>query len=121
MEEYSLTCIRCPMGCSLKVTTNGGNVTVTGNTCPRGEDYGKQEVTAPVRTVTSTVPVEGGDIPMVSVKTAGDIPKSKIEDVMKDIKKASAKAPVKIGDVIVADAGMTGTDVIATKDVPVSD
>ena len=91
MEEYSLTCIRCPMGCSLKVTTNGDNVTVTGNTCPRGEDYGKQEVTAPVRTVTSTVPVEGGEIAVVSVKTAGDIPKSKIEDVMKDIKKYRQK------------------------------
>ena len=117
MEEYNLTCIRCPMGCSLTVSVSGSEVTVTGNTCPRGEDYGIQEVTAPVRTVTSTVPVEGGEIAVVSVKTAGDIPKEKIADVMKDIKDASAKAPVKIGDVIVKDAGGTGTDVIATKDV----
>ena len=117
MEEYNLTCIRCPMGCSLKVSVNGSEVTVTGNTCPRGEDYGVQEVTAPVRTVTSTVPVEGGEIAVVSVKTAGDIPKDKITDVMSDIKKACAKAPIKIGDVIVKNAGGTGTDVIATKDV----
>lgn len=117
MEEYNLTCIRCPMGCSLKVTVDGSEVTVTGNTCPRGADYGKQEVTAPVRTVTSPVPVAGGEIPVVSVKTAGDIPKDKIADVMKDIKKASVTAPVKIGDVIAGNAGGTGTDVIATKDI----
>ena len=118
MEEHDLTCIRCPMGCSLKVTVSGDTVCVSVNTCPRGEDYGKQEVISPVRTVTSTVPVEGGDIPVVSVKTAGDIPKTKIFDVMSDINKASAKAPVRIGDVIVRDAGGTGTDVISTKNVP---
>ena len=117
MEKYNLTCIRCPMGCALRVTADGDEVTVTGNTCPRGADYGRQEVTAPVRTVTSTVPVTGGQIPVVSVKTAGDIPKDKIFDVMKDIRSASVPAPVKIGDVIIRNAGGTGTNVIATKDV----
>ncbi len=81
MEEYNLTCIRCPMGCSLHVSVAGDEVTVTGNTCPRGADYGRQEVTAPVRTVTSTVPVTGGQIPVVSVKTAGDVPKDSIFDL----------------------------------------
>ena len=117
MEEHNLTCIRCPMGCQLLVTVDGGEVTVTGNTCPRGADYGRQEVTAPVRTVTSTVPVTGGEIPVVSVKTAGDVPKDKVSDVMRDIRSASVSAPVKIGDVIVRNAGGTGIDVIATKTV----
>jgi len=117
MEEHNLTCIRCPMGCQLLVTVEGGEVTVTGNTCPRGADYGRQEVISPVRTVTSTVRVTGGQLPVVSVKTAGDVPKDKVGDVMRDIRSASVSAPVKIGDVIVRNAGGTGTDVLATKTV----
>lgn len=117
MEEHNLTCIRCPMGCQLLVTVEGGEVTVTGNTCPRGADYGRQEVISPVRTVTSTVRVTGGQLPVVSVKTAGDVPKDKVDDVMRDIRSASVSAPVKIGDVIVRNAGGTGIDVLATKTV----
>ena len=79
MEIRELTCIRCPMGCQLTVTMDGDNVTVTGNTCPRGAEYGKNEVTNPLRTVTSSVRVTGGELPLVSVKTAGEIPKGKIE------------------------------------------
>jgi len=105
------------MGCQLLVTVEGGEVTVTGNTCPRGADYGRQEVISPVRTVTSTVRVTGGQLPVVSVKTAGDVPKDKVGDVMRDIRSASVSAPVKIGDVIVRNAGGTGTDVLATKTV----
>ena len=58
MEERNLTCIGCPLGCALKVTIDGENVTVTGNTCKRGADYGAKEVTHPTRIVTSTVCVE---------------------------------------------------------------
>ena len=74
-----LTCIGCPLGCSITVTMNGTDVvSVTGNTCPRGDAYARKEVTNPTRIVTSTVRVEGGISPMVNVKTASDIPKSKI-------------------------------------------
>ena len=66
MEERNLTCIGCPLGCALKVTIDGENVTVTGNTCKRGADYGAKEVTHPTRIVTSTVCVKNGTIPMVS-------------------------------------------------------
>ena len=52
MEERNLTCIGCPLGCALKVTIDGENVTVTGNTCKRGADYGAKEVTHPMRIVT---------------------------------------------------------------------
>ena len=118
MENINLICIQCPMGCSLTVTReDDGSVSVSGNTCPRGEAYGKKEVTAPTRTVTSIVRVSGGEIPMVSVKTASDIPKEKIFDVMKDIRAAKINAPVCIGDVIIENAGSTGVNVIATKNV----
>ncbi len=117
METRELTCIQCPMGCQLTVTVDGENVTVTGNTCPRGAVYGKKEVTAPTRTVTSTVVVEGGELARASVKTASDIPKGKIFEVMEEIRAAKVPAPVNIGDVIVDNAAGTGVDVIATKNV----
>ena len=80
MAIRELTCISCPLGCPLKVETdeNGAVLQVTGNTCKRGEIYGKKEVTAPERTVTSTVAVVGGSAPLVSVRTRTDIPKGKI-------------------------------------------
>ena len=86
MEIRELTCIRCPMGCQLTVTIDGENVSVSGNTCPRGEDYGKNEVINPIRTVTSSIRVEGGSLKLVSVKTKGDIPKGKIFEVMEAIR-----------------------------------
>ena len=117
MEERNLTCIGCPLGCALKVTIDGENVTVTGNTCKRGADYGAKEVTHPTRIVTSTVCVKNGTIPMVSVKTARDIPKEKIFDVMKELNRVVVKAPVHREDVIVSDICGTGVDLVATKDL----
>ena len=114
-----LICINCPMGCNLTVTkADDGSVSVTGNTCPRGEEYGIKEVTAPTRTVTSIVRVTDGEIPMVSVKTAADIPKEKIFDVMKSIRETKTVAPVRIGDIIIKNVAGTGVDVVATKNVP---
>ena len=111
MEERNLTCIGCPLGCALKVTIDGDNVTVTGNTCKRGADYGANEVTHPTRIVTSTVCVKNGTIPMVSVKTAQDIPKEKIMDVMDCINRITVEAPVHIGDVLLSDAAATGVTI----------
>ncbi len=107
------------MGCALSVTIDGERVTVEGNACPRGAAYGKKEVTAPTRTVTSTVVVDKGEIPRVSVKTERDVPKGKIFEIMEEIHAARASAPVKSGDVIVKNAAGTGVDVIATKSVGV--
>lgn len=121
MEKRHLTCIGCPMGCQLEVTLDNGVVTeVTGNTCKRGDDYARKEVTNPTRIVTSTVPVRGGKIAMVSCKTKSDIPKDKIFDCMKEINKIRVDAPVKIGDVLLKDICGTGVDIIATKDVDIA-
>ena len=91
MESRNLTCIGCPMGCLMTVEMENGEVTsVTGNTCKRGDDYARKEVTHPTRIVTSSVYVTGGAIPMVSVKTAHDIPKEKI-NVFEDIDAACAE------------------------------
>lgn len=79
MEKRELTCIGCPLGCSITVTMENAEILdVTGNTCKRGDAYARKEVTHPTRIVTSTVRVSGGTIPMVSCKTKEDIPKEKI-------------------------------------------
>ena len=71
MERKELICIGCPLGCNLTVEMDGGQVvSVNGNTCKRGDDYARKELTDPRRIVTSTVPVAGGNLPVVSVKTA---------------------------------------------------
>ena len=96
-----LTCIGCPMGCPLTVTMEAGEViSVTGNTCKRGDIYARKEVTNPTRIVTSTVRVTGGDADMVSVKTKEDIPKGKIFECVKALKTVEVPAPVHIGDVL---------------------
>ncbi len=104
------------MGCPVTVEMNDTEiVSVTGNTCPRGDAYARKEVTNPTRIVTSTVKVEGGSVDMVSVKTKEDIPKDKIFDCVRALKGITVKAPVRIGDVILADVAGTGVDVVATK------
>lgn len=117
MEERRLTCIRCPMGCQLVVTVEDGVVTgVAGNTCKRGEEYGRLEVSHPVRVVTTTVPVRGSAHErMVSVKTVPDVAKDKVFEVMRALEGVVVEAPVSIGDVIVRDVCGTGSDIVATK------
>ena len=118
MEVRNLTCINCPMGCPLTVEMEGDEViSVTGNTCKRGDSYARKEVSNPTRIVTSTVKVTGGKADMVSVKTREDIPKGKIFDCVKALKGVEVKAPVHIGDVIVPNAAGTGIDIVATKNV----
>ena len=118
METRNLTCIGCPLGCSLTVTLENNEVTaVNGNTCPRGDAYARKEVTNPTRIVTSSVKVDGGVLPVVSVKTKADIPKSMIFDCANALKDVVAKAPVHIGDVLLSNVAGTGVDIIATKNI----
>ena len=118
MEIRTLTCISCPMGCPLTVEMDGDEIiSVTGNTCKRGDVYARKEVTAPTRIVTSTVKVTNGSADMVSVKTKTDIPKDKIFDCVKCLKGVSVEAPIHIGDVIIPNAAGTGVDIVARKDV----
>ena len=118
MDKRELTCIRCPIGCHVTVTLENGEVkSITGNSCPRGEEYAASEVTHPVRTVTSLVKLKNGKRPVISVKTQGDVPKEKMMDVVRALRRVEVSAPVNIGDVIATDIADTGVDVIATSSV----
>lgn len=118
MEIKKLTCINCPVGCSLKVELDGENVIcVSGNTCRRGEIYARKEVTNPTIIVTSTVKVVNGTSGTVSVKTKEDIPKEKIFACVQALRGIEVQAPVHIGDVILENVAGTGVDIVATRNV----
>ena len=114
-EVREMTCISCPMGCHLTVSRDdAGNVTVTGFTCKRGEIYGRQEFTCPMRTVTSSVRVDGGVRSVCSVKTQNTVPKAKIPEVLDAIAAYRVKAPLAIGDVVLENIAGTGVNLVAT-------
>ena len=112
--KKELTCIACPLGCSLSVTLDGNEViSVEGNTCPKGKDYAINECTAPVRTVTTTVRCTNGEL--LSVKTNKPIPKDKVFDAMKIINGTIATLPVSMGDTIIED--LFGASLGATQEI----
>ena len=116
MNTMELTCICCPVGCVLRCEIEGNEVrSVSGNGCKRGVEYAGQECIAPVRVVTGSVPVEGGMLARVSVKTETPVPKASIFTVMEVLHGLHAKAPVRIGDVLCADIAGTGVNLIATR------
>ena len=116
MSQRQLTCIGCPMGCQLTATIENGVVTaVTGNTCKRGDSYARKECVAPERTVTGTARCTGGAAAVVSVRTAGEVPKEKVFDVAHALNTALVTLPVKAGEVVIADVCGTGVAVVATK------
>ena len=113
MEKRELTCIGCPLGCSITVTLENGEIKdVAGYTCKRGHDYARKEVTSTVRLTGSATGAA-----VVSCKTAQDIPKGKIFEIVAALRQVTAHAPVKIGDVLLTNAAGTGVDIVATKNV----
>jgi len=109
-----MICINCPRGCELNVEKSAdGTVAVSGNACPRGEEYGRSELVNPTRMVTGLVRVAGTRKPL-PVKTKTAIPKGKIDAALLAMRETTVRPPVKIGDVIIPDVARTGVDVVAT-------
>ena len=114
-----MVCVACPIGCGLRAELNdAGEITdISGHSCKRGIEYAKAEITNPTRMFHSTVRVEGGAAPLVSVKTAKPVPKSRLTDCAIATKNVRIHAPVAIGDVLLPDACGTGVDLVATNRV----
>lgn len=110
--KRNLTCIICPMGCSIDVEiTDGKVIGIKGNTCKRGAEYAKTECTNPMRTVTTTVRCENGTV--IPVKTDRMIPKEKIMECMNIINSTVARLPIASGDIIAEN--VCGSNIIATR------
>ena len=106
------------MSCELTATVEDGVVTnVTGNFCPRGAQYAKEELTAPTRMLTSTVRIEGGRLPLLPVVSAKKLPKGRVVECAEALRTVSVKAPVHAGDVVAADILGLGVDIVASRDM----
>ena len=116
--KRTFTCIVCPNGCEIEAEYEGTEVfSVTGNLCPKGKAYVTQELVDPRRTIATSVRVEGGTLPLASVRLTRPIPKARIFDVMKEINRQTLTAPVRIGDMVIRDVLGLGSDVIVTKHI----
>jgi len=116
----NLTCIVCPMGCSLEVDDSKGenSLAVTGNKCQRGAAYAVEEIRSPKRIVTATCAINGeviGSVRRVPVKTAAPCPKEKISALLEDIYKVKINLPVKAGDIVIADWNGSKIDIVAAR------
>jgi len=113
-----LTCVLCPVGCELEVRKDeAGNLEVRGNQCEKGVPFAVEEVLRPMRNLATSVPVRGTAARMVSVRLSGRIPREMIFPILKEISRLRPEAPVRRGQVLIADILGTGVDVIATRTV----
>ena len=110
-----IICTVCPNGCHITVEGEGDKiVSVKGFTCPRGEKYGRQEFTHPVRTLTTTVKAEGDEDTLLPVRSDSPVPRELQPDCMEVIRRTRVKAPVKRYDVIIENICGSGCNIVAT-------
>ena len=116
--EKEIICISCPIGCHLKVAGTGkGEITVTGNQCPRGEIYGKEEFLEPKRVVTAVVKTNSVIHPYVSVKTDKPLLREYIFQLLKKLYSIEVKVPLTCGEKVIENFRNTGVSVVFTRSV----
>jgi CxxC motif-containing protein len=116
-NTHKLLCIICPEGCEIEATEQDGKLQFEKGICRKGREYAECEIRDPARVLTSTVPVSGGVVAMLPVRTAAPVPKARLEEIMVEIKKISVTAPVRIGETVASDIGGTGVALVAGRDV----
>ncbi len=116
-KTFIVTCIECPQGCTVEVTKIGSEYEVSGNNCKKGEEYAIQEITNPMRTITTTVKTVFKDFPRLPVKTDREVPLKDIFLFMKEINVITVQERLHPGDIV--QKGLRGTDVslVATNDM----
>ena len=113
-----LTCVLCPVGCELEVRKDeAGELDVRGNQCDKGVPFAVEEVLRPRRNLATSIPVRGTASKMVSVRLSGPVPREMIFPILAEIARLRPEAPVRRGQVLIADVLGTGVDVIATRTV----
>lgn len=120
-----LICIACPRGCALTVTIDDARniIEVSGNSCPKGISYGKQEVLCPMRTLTTTVACRSArhngkmtgfgepEFIRLPVKTGCEIPLEEMTSMIEKIRSITASAPVRYGDCLAQLTAENGTEI----------
>ena len=116
-QKFEITCITCPIGCRITAGVIDGEYIFSGNKCPRGAEFAKTEMTAPLRSLTTTVRTAFPDMPVLPVRTRGEVPKGKLTEIIRELSKVVITEKIGIGDTVAADILGTGCDIIATSDM----
>ena len=116
-RSFAVTCIRCPMGCRVAIDATDGEYVFSGNKCPNGAEFAKTEMTAPLRSLTTTIRTAFPDMPVLPVKTNGEVSKDMLTKIVWELSKLVITKRIGIGETIVANILDTGCDIIATSDM----
>ena len=119
MRQERIICIRCPMGCEviLSIDEGGEVVGMEGQRCKEGKEYALEEYRHPVRVLTTTLLTEGGEEPLLAVRSSKGIPKGMLREAMRSLAKVRVRPPVKVGEKVVEDLLGTGVDIVATEEL----
>jgi CxxC motif-containing protein len=118
LEKVKLTCIICPVSCVIDIEHKNKQIqSLSGHQCKKGKIYAVDEFTEPKRTLTTTVKLNCGILPLVSVRTDKPVRKELMFRIMDDIMELSIDAPVTIGDVLLENVQNSEANIIATKTV----
>lgn len=121
-EIREFICVTCPVGCAIKATIDGQElIELEGNACRRGIAFVQEEITNPRRMLTTSVQVEGGELPLVPVHSSEPLPKALLMDAARALRKIVVPAPVAIGQVVVCDILGTGVDMVASRSIALDD
>ena len=112
-----LTCVLCPIGCLIETVRRGDDLEVRGNECPKGVDFAVQEILHPERNLSASVPLKGTASRMVSVRLSQSVPRDLIFPILDAIAVLRPEAPVRRGQILIADVLGSGADVVATRTI----
>jgi len=110
----NLYCITCPSGCYLTIIGTGFDMVVDGNKCEKGKEFARHEMSNPSRTLTTTVRTKFPGVPVISVRTAGEIPRDRLMAAMRELSEVVVETELSVGDTVVEDVAKTGISVIIT-------
>lgn len=116
-ETRTFTCINCPLGCPVTIIPVKGGLEVKGHECKRGKEYALQEYRDPRRTLTGTVRVEGGFLPLLPVKTEAPLPRAMLMDAARALSSITVRAPVCCGQIVASGLAGSGINLVATRDL----
>lgn len=118
-DDQKFTCIMCPLGCevTVRLDEHGEIKETVGAKCPKGERYAAEELKHPKRVLTTTVAIDGAAHARLPVRSSSLIPKDRIIECIHEAEKVRARAPVRIGDVIIRNILGTSCNMIASRDL----
>jgi len=118
-EKKHFVCVVCPIGCEIDVVHDGEKIiSMEGNKCKKSEEFVSQEMIEPMRTLTTTVRIQGARWAVIPVRSDRAVPKRLFPRIMKQLRRIRLKAPVNMLDVVVKDIVGTGVNIIATRTMP---